>query len=236
MELKNYQEDLVLYVTELVLEDRRDIERSDRLLHDVAAYTLNRLPPRYIMSERGFTRLAADHWVEGRNGEGLVNLVEVLLLVNRAIDVVQHRRHSQAAAGAEKRGEEQLPDLTLYWHNLPYLIGRVVDRQTGRPVLGATVTLSINHKLAGQAEAGWPNPYLTNAGTRGFFSFLPRADRAKSRTRRFTLQLTVEHPGYEPFSLERVLQTRGEYGPIQGILDDRILNLETLALTPRHSG
>jgi competence protein ComFB len=63
MELKNYQEDLVLHIAEIVLEDRPDVKKGGGLLLDVAAYALNRLPPRYILSERGFTRLAADHYV-----------------------------------------------------------------------------------------------------------------------------------------------------------------------------
>ena len=235
MELRNYQEDLVLYITGLVLKDRPEVKQSERLVHDVAAYTLNRLRPRYIMSERGFTRLAAEHLGDTTDGEGLVNLVEVLLLVNRAIDVVRHRRRSEPQAGAQRReGAEELA--ALYWHNLPYLIGRVVDRSTGRPVLGAAVSLFVNGKQAEQAEPGWQNPYLTNEGTRGFFSFLPKAFRSGAGKRTFNLELAVEHPEYRKASVKRTLQTRGEFGPISGILSEKILNLQTIALTPKAKG
>ena len=112
MDLKNYQEDLVLYVADRVLRDRPDVRPNQVMLHDVAALALNRLPPRYVQSERGFTRFAAEQWVENGNAEGLAGLMEVLLLVNRGVDVVKGRRRGQplAAAGAAsaivRRGQQ----------------------------------------------------------------------------------------------------------------------------------
>jgi competence protein ComFB len=227
MDLKNYQEDLVLHVAKIVLEDRPDVKQSEGLLFDVAAYALNRLPPRYILSERGFTRLAADHYIEGDNGDGLAGLVEVLLLVNKAVDTITGRRKPSDRAG---RQEEAAP--LGYWHNLPYLIGRVADH--GRAVVGASVTLYVNDKLAAPAsEAGWTNPYVTNAATRGFYSFLPKSARSRSKTRRFRLRLTFQHPDYREASLERALQTEGEFAELGRIDSEHILNLGTLNLRPR---
>jgi len=229
MELKNYQEDLVLHIARIVLEDRPDVTKSDGLLLDVAAYALNRLPPRYILSERGFTRLAADHYVEGDNGDGLAGMVEVLLLVNKALDTIAGRR--KPTDGKAVEGEEE-QGLLGYWHNLPYLIGRVAEH--GSPVVGAAVTLYVNDKPASPAaEAGWTNPYLTNAATRGFYSFLPKSCRSRSQTRKFQLRLAVEHPDFREAVLERTLRTEGEFSPLGRIDSDRILNLGTLELVRR---
>ncbi len=229
MDLKNYQEDLVLHIARIVLEDRPDVAKSDGLLLDVAAYALNRLPPRYILSERGFTRLAADHYVEGDNGDGLAGMVEVLLLVNKAVDTIAGRR--KPAGGRPEPGEEE-QTLLGYWHNLPYLIGRVAER--GNALVGASVTLYVNGKPASPAaEAGWTNPYLTNAATRGFYSFLPKSCRSTARTRQFRLRLAVEHPDFREASLERTLQTEGEFSPVARIDSDHILNLGTLELVRR---
>jgi competence protein ComFB len=230
MELKNYQEDLVLHVAEIVLNDRPDVRKSDGLLMDVAAYTLNRLPPRYILSERGFTRLAADHY--GENGDSLAGLVEVLLLVNKAVDTIAGRRKPAAAPKPAGAGDGAL---LSYWHNLPYMIGRVADR--GRPVIGAVVTLQVNGKPADPAtESGWTNPYQTNAATRGFFSFLPKAVQAKALHRQFRLRLTCAHPDYREATLERTIRTQGEYSPLSRIEGDHILNLGTVSLSPRRPG
>ena len=133
MDLKNYQEDLVLHVARIVLEDRPDVKESEGLLLDVAAYTLNRLPPRYILSERGFTRLAADHYVEGDNGDSLAGMVEVLLLVNKAVDTIAGRRKPAAApkrggrGGAAPAGLLAQPAL----HDRPG--GRARDRRSSAP-------------------------------------------------------------------------------------------------------
>ena len=233
MKLKNYQEDLVLYVADIVIKDRPDIETDEELLHDVAAYTLNRLPPRYIMSERGFTRLAADHWVDSDNDDGLAGLVEVLILVNKAIDIVKSRRKgSRPGKTAGPNREEELPDVHRYWHNLPYLIGRILDRKSGRPVLEASVRVTIDGRLAEPAEPGWLNPYCTNAGTRGFYSFLPKPMRSRSKSKNFTLGLRIEHRDYQPVSLERRIDTVGELTTYQFIRSDQILNLEDTYLVP----
>ena len=229
MELKNYQEDLVLHIAEIVLKDRPDVKKSDGLLLDVAAYTLNRLPPRYILSERGFTRLAADHYAE--NGDSLAGLVEVLLLVNKAVDTIAGRRKPAAQPKAASAEESALPG---YWHNLPYMIGRVADR--GRPVVGAVVTLLVNGRPAQSAEeSGWTNPYVTNAATRGFFSFLPKAVQAKGLHRQFRLRLTAAHPDYQAAALERTIRPEGEYAALSRIVSDHILNLGTLSLSPRRA-
>jgi hypothetical protein len=233
MKLKNYQEDLVLYVAEIVIKDRPDIEADESLLHDVAAYTLNRLPPRYIMSERGFTRLAADHWFDTENEDGLAGLVEVLILVNKAIDIVKNRRKvEEPAQEIERPPEEELPDVRKYWHNLPYLIGRVLDTGTREPVLDACVRVTIDGRMAEPAERGWLNPYCTNAGTKGFYSFLPKPIRSRSKNKHFTLGLTIQHQDYEPVILEHEIDTMGELTTYQYIRSDQILNLDNTYLVP----
>lgn len=234
MKLKNYQEDLVLYVAELVLQEQPDIDRSEPFLHDVAAYTLNRLPPRYIHSERGFTRLAADHWVDGENGDSLTGLVEVLLLVHKAIDTIRSRRRDDAErAGKEAPADEEVPDALGYWHNLPYMIGRVVDEATGEPVPEVSVSVYLNGRSAEGAEASWQNPYHTSHATKGFYSFLPKPERSRSRSRQFALRIRFEHPQYETLTLEKTFATEGEYTQQQAILSDKILNLESTALQRR---
>ena len=233
MKLKNYQEDLVLYVADIVIKDRPDVEADKDLLHDVAAYTLNRLPPRYIMSERGFTRLAADHFVDSDNEDGLASLVEVLILVNKAVDTVKSRRKiEKPQKDAELPPEEEVPDIRKYWHNLPYLIGRLLDKKTKKPVLDASVRVTIDGRLAKPAERGWLNPYRTNAGTKGFYSFLPKPIRSRSKNKAYTLELSIEHRDYQPMKVERKIETAGELSTYQFIRSDQILNLEDSYLVP----
>jgi len=232
MKLKNYQEDLVLNAIDIVTQDRQGLRLTDVQRQDVAAYTLNRLPARYIMSERGFTRLASQYWVNGEeeNGQsGLSGLIELMLLVNRAIDVVTTRRRRADANGAAAGPSSDLH----FWHNFPQFIGRIVDAGSKAPLYGASVTLLIDDKEAAAAEPGWDNPYMTNAGTRGFFSFWPQSVSSEEEKRSYQVVLQAAHPDYQPARVERQVETSGELDTRDYIYGEEIVDLEYCALQRR---
>jgi competence protein ComFB len=237
MRVKNYQEELVLNTINLVLQDRQDVEPDSLLIHDVAAYTLNRIPPRYIMSERGFTRLASEYWVDDGDEGGLTNLVELVFLINRAIDVVTNRRkkdnggHSQVKTG--KAEAPEIKESVKYWHNFPHLMGKVLDRQTKEPVYGIRITLFLNGKLAEPAEPGWVNPYYTNYGTKGFFSFWPKPLPSEKEDRSFDVNVQFEHPDYDEMKLTKRLDTKGDLQLHNYIKVDNIFHLGTCELKRR---
>ena len=229
MRLKNYQEDLVLNLIELVLEDYADIEPDETFLHDVAAYTLNRVPPKYIMSERGFTRFASVNIASESNGDGLMSLVELLIVINKAIGVVQSRRRFPHVVETEDEigaflGE---PGREVYVHNFPQLIGRVLDKSNHEPVFGACVTLYREGEVVVPAQTGWINPYYTNQPTRGFFSFWPQAVRTESEQETFVFKITIDHPDYHFTELEKSVSTQGVYVCRDTIDGDAVLELET---------
>jgi hypothetical protein len=117
-----------------------------------------------------------------------------------------------------------------FWHNLPYLIGRVLDQESRKPVLDACVRVTIDGRLAEPAERGWLNPYCTNAGTKGFYSFLPKPIRSRSKNKIFTLGLSIEHKDYRTVNIERKVDTVGELITRQFIQSDQILNLNNTYL------
>jgi hypothetical protein len=162
MKLKNYQEDIVLRAIEIALEDEPKLLADEDFVNDVAAYVLNRVPPRYVMSERGFLRLALEHAEEEAGGKSMANVIELMMLVNRGLELVQSRRRSNEAslepkrddsddAGEESKSilpiDEEEPRFELV-HNFPQLIGRVVDARTTDPVYGAIVKMSVNGRAA----------------------------------------------------------------------------------------
>lgn len=233
MKLVNYQEDLVLHVAEIVLQDRPDVEFSQELLLDTAAYVLNRLPPRYIVSERGFTRLMADCMLDDGNEGNLGSLVELLLLINTAVDVIKERRLSPA--GNEFQPEEEAVNDLIQprWHNIPYLIGRVVDRNDGKPVPGINISLLVNGELARQAGNGWTNPYTTSAAVLGYFSFLPAPIRDEQQKKEFDLKVVFEGEGYERFVLEDTAKTEAELSARLDFRNDGFINLGTVSLAKK---
>ena len=235
MRLKNYNEDLVLETVRIVLKDRADIRPSRSFLLDVAAYALNRIPPKYITSERGFTR----EFVQATNGNGedeekLLNVIELITLVNRAVDVVARRRREAAPTRKTDR-TLTLKDADLhltYFYNMPHIFGRVVDASDGAPVIAAQATLWIDDHVSVPAEPGWHNPTTTNEQTKGYFSFWPQVEMGETESTRVELRIALEHDRYAPYDVRRTLKVPGDFFVHDYIRGDKLLDLGTLELKP----
>jgi hypothetical protein len=237
MRLKNYNEDLVLDTVKIVLKDRFDVRPTRSFVLDVAAYVLNRIPPKYITSERGFTR---EFVQAGANGDGegqrLVNVIELITYVNRAIDVVARRRHEAAPSGSKRPVSPKIaggiaPQIT-YFYNMPHIFGRIVDAQNGKPVISAEATLWINDKIASPAETGWRNPYLTNEQTSGYFSFWPQVEMGASDSMRMQMRIGFEHEEYRPLTFRKNVKVPGEFFVYDYIRGDKLLDVGTLSMQP----
>jgi hypothetical protein len=236
MRLKNYNEDLVLDTVKIVLKDRRDVRASRSFMLDVAAYVLNRTPPKYITSERGFTHEVLQAGPgEDSEGQRLVNIIELITHVNRAIEVVTRRRRGETTSRAKGRtaaGPEGNGRPITYFYNMPHIFGRIVDARDGKPVISAEATLWIDDKIAAPAETGWLNPYLTNEQTGGYFSFWPRVETGESDSLRMQLTIGFEHERYEPLKFRRNVKVPGEFFIYDYIRGDKLLDVGTLVMQP----
>jgi competence protein ComFB len=235
MKLKNYQEDVVLKAIEIALEDQKEYSEDEVFINDIAAYVLNRMPPKYIMSERGFTRLAEDHYVESEDDENLVNVIELMILINKGIELVKKRRKiAKPDAAGEKEEKATIRDGKIdYIHNFPQIVGKVLDKKSKKPVLNGTITLKINDKFSEPAEPGWINPYITNAQTNGLFSFWPRARKSNKSSEKFTLKILVEHDEYDTAVSEKEINTQGTLHIQESIATDAVISIPTIYLTKK---
>jgi competence protein ComFB len=236
MRLKNYNEDLVLETVKIVLKDRKDIHQSRSFILDVAAYALNRIPPKYITSERGFTRefVHAGNG-NGEEGEKLINVIELITLVNRAVEVVARRRRDKVPAAVMSSPQADSEDAPLeltYFYNMPHIFGRVVDAGSGKPVIAAEATLWINDKISVPAEPGWSNPYQTNEQTRGYFSFWPQVEMGEAESLRVEMRIGFAHGGYKPFTFRKNVKVAGEFFVQDYIRGDKLLDIGSLSLDP----
>ncbi len=234
MKLKNYQEDVVLRAIEIALEQEPDLLADEDFVKDVAAYVLNRVPARYVMSERGFLRLALEHFEEDQQEKSLANVIELMMLVNRGVDLVRDRRSEPQPSSLRSQTDVSGADggTIEYVHNYPQIIGRVIDDQTGEPVYGATVTLLVDGRIVPPAANGWQNPYVTRRQTRGHFSFWPRSSRNTCSEHSVEFQFTVSREGYHALHDTRRVTTEGSYDAAQTIHGDKILSLHPLAIRP----
>jgi hypothetical protein len=237
MRLKNYNEDLVLDTVKIVLKDRKDIRPTRAFVLDVAAYVLNRIPSKYITSERGFTReFIQPEGGCGEDGERLFTIIELITLVNRAIEVVGRRRRDNqkqpVARSAIAEALEEIPLRLTYFYNMPHIFGRIVDARDGRPVISAEATLWVNDKVSVPAEPGWQNPYRTNEQTRGYFSFWPQAEMGASDCLRVELRIILDHGSYKPLTFHKNVKVPGEFFVHDYIRGDKLLDIGTLTLEP----
>ncbi|MFP4378566.1 MAG: late competence development ComFB family protein [Spirochaetales bacterium] len=241
MKLKNYQEDIVLRAIEIALEDEPNLLADEDFVNDVAAYVLNRVPPRYVMSERGFLRLALEHADEEAGGKSMANIIELMMLVNRGLELVQSRRRSNDASlapddaeyeadvsAAVARDEEEARFELV--HNFPQLIGRVVDARTADPVYGAIVKMSVHGRPALPPRSGWENPYITREKTHGHFSFWPHPIQSEEERLITTVHFDVNHPDYEPFHFDATVETDGSLVRSDVIKGDQIVSLDPFCL------
>lgn len=234
MRLKNYNEDLVLDTVKIVLQDRVDVRPTRSLILDVAAYVLNRIPPKYITSDRGFTR----EIVQGAgNGEQqrLVNAIELITQVNRAIDVVIRRRRDSAPARVKRPSGSTSPEAEqqlTYFYNMPHIFGRIVDAGDGAPIIAAEATLWINERVSVPAEPGWRNPYTTNEPTKGYFSFWPQVEMGETEAIRVEMRIGFQHGRYAPFTFRKTLKVPGDFFVHDYIRGDKLLDIGTLSLQP----
>jgi len=235
MRLKNYNEDLVLETVKIVLNDRKDIHPTRSFVLDVAAYALNRIPPKYITSERGFTHeFLQSGEISGDDGERLLSVIELITLVNRAVELVARRRRAAGPVRAPRAKPavalEDVPLHLTYFYNMPHIFGRIVDSGDGKPVIAAEATLWINDKVSLPAEAGWRNPYTTNEQTKGYFSFWPQVEMGESESMRIEMRIDFCHEKYRPFELHKSMKVPGEFFVHDYIRGDKLVDLGTLSL------
>ncbi len=60
MELHNYMEDIVKSILEKILAEREDVCKCEKCKLDMMALALNRLPPKYVVTQKGriYTKLS----------------------------------------------------------------------------------------------------------------------------------------------------------------------------------
>lgn len=82
MKIVNIVEKMILDAMDEVLEHKPQICKCDKCLSDIVAYALNRLPPRYVASEKGNTLAKAAYLEKSIQVALLVALTEAVEQIN----------------------------------------------------------------------------------------------------------------------------------------------------------
>jgi competence protein ComFB len=206
MAITNLMHDIVINILDEVLkkENNKNISSNDR--EDITAYVLNRVPPKYVTSERGllYGILDARYQVQQQ--------VDTLLLIYEAINKIVTRRNP-----ADDHKDRLHLEKTSF---LPHVVGQVLQESSLSIIAGVEVTLMHGNAMAAMVDTDWDNPYTTNAATKGHFHFWPKYIKChmdKKSSVPFTI--SFRHPQFVETTIDLSLEVikKSDFGRSQFI-------------------
>ena len=198
MAVRNMMENIVSSLIEGVLEKNEEFEPIKKNYSDILAYVLNRVPPKYVTSERGILHTEIDSKFMFQQKS------DIMFYIYEAIEVIKNRRDNSPAVNAAN-----MPQHKLFF---PHLIGEVLEETTFSIIPGVKVTLLQNGQKAEMIDENWINPYTTNTATKGYFHFWPVFDENSDIMDNVaSFEIKFDHPKMEPKTIEIKLPVEAGY-------------------------
>jgi len=196
MELHNVSEDIVFGIVKKIFNsvvekgNPDDLCLCEQCKMDTICYTLNRIEPRYIVSNRGIGYIEQD-WAWKQQIEA-----DVSTLAYKGLRIVNHKQRPTAAHKSAV-SEKKVPVGPIF--DLPTIIGRLFDGCTFAPLSDVKLELWSDGELVSMRNQNWQNPYTLVSKTPGTYTFWPAPVSASEVdvNRLFDCSLKVEDPRYE---------------------------------------
>jgi competence protein ComFB len=196
MDIHNTNEDIVFRAAEKIFEEIQKKGNPEgfclceQCRADTVCYTLNRIEPYYIISNRGLTRV--DHTgIQHQQVEA-----DITTLLYKGIRLVNHNLRPTAPHDGSI---SEKPKINSPVFDIPTISGRIFNGVSFEPVVNIEVALYSEGELAPARNNNWQNPYTINPSTPGVFSFWPAPMITTtvdvSRNIKFTVKVTS--PDYE---------------------------------------
>lgn len=181
MAVKNLMMDIVTNTVGEVMKNDRSVRESGMNAEDVIAYVLNRIPPKYITSERGILHGALDQKYM------IQQKMDVLSLIYEAVRDINDRRTSSVIS-RDSIGIDHI--------SLPHIIGTILEETTLSIIPDVEVSLLFKGQLTPMLYEEWDNPYRSHKATMGYYHFWPRYDKKTMGTKPlFTVRFS--HPKFQ---------------------------------------
>ena len=159
IELKNIMEDIIFGLIDGLDESKSgEIDKNQK--KEIAAFTLNRIRPMYITSNKGFTNMITKHENDPQF------LADIMIQISEALKVVKK------SAIVDNESIEIENDKPFYV--FPKLYGKVVSASTMCPIVDVDVYLYIDSELADSIFQSWNNPVKIKNIDEGIYSFAPK--------------------------------------------------------------
>jgi competence protein ComFB len=199
MDIHNTNEDIVVNAVENIFNEVQSSGNPDNYCMcyqcriDTVCYTLNRIEPHYIVSNRGFTRLDPSS-IKYQQLEA-----DITSLIYKGLRLVNHNLRPTAPH------DGSAAPITKVHHplfDIPTIAGRIFNGESFEPIIGVEVALYLDGEFVQMRNNNWQNPYTMLSSTPGAYSFwpLPLTADAPDVTKEFKFSIKVSSLEYEPLS------------------------------------
>jgi len=192
---------------------------------DTVCYTLNRIEPNYIVSNRGFTRIE-QAGVKHQQIEA-----DITTLIYKGLRVVNHNMRPTAPHDGTPANVHKI-NSPMY--DIPTIAGRIFDGISFEPITGVEIALYHQGKLVAMRNNNWQNPFSMVASTPGAYSFwpLPIPADAPDDVKDFKFSIKIDSTEHEPLNHFFTISTTSRFHNPQSYALNRTYKLPDLYLFP----
>ncbi len=229
MELHNTNEDIVIsQITDIfnALErgaNPNGICTCDQCRMDTACYVLNRIEPRYIVSNRGAVR------VEGESIANKQKEVDIVAMIHEGMEQI-NRNKRLSSSHLVRTSASAVASKPVF--NIPTIIGRVFNGTNFAPMEDINIDLLRNGDMVSMIDNNWQNPFHLVRYSEGTFTFWPAPILAEEEKlhRFFEFSVRIKAEGFEELRHFFKIPVRSELKNITAFSRDRTFKLPDLYL------
>ncbi|MCL2764577.1 MAG: late competence development ComFB family protein [Treponema sp.] len=231
MDIHNTNEDLVFSSVQTIFDEIQSSGNPEKYCLcyqcriDTVCYTLNRIEPNYIVSNRGFTRFEQTS-IRRQQIEA-----DITSLIYKGLRLVNHNLRPTAPHD-DSVATSIRTDHPLY--DIPTIAGRIFNGESFEPIIDVDVFIYCEGDLISMRNSNWQNPYRMVQSTPGAFSFWPAPIIADSPevTKEFKFSIKVKSPDFEPLSHFFNISATSKFHNPQSYALNRTFKLPDLYLFP----
>jgi competence protein ComFB len=234
MDIHNASEDIVFNTVQKIFEE---IEKKgnqdkyclcDQCRTDTICFTLNRVEPHYIVSNRGLTRIDPTS-IKSQQMEA-----DITMLIYKGLRLVNHNQRPTSPHDGSN-GQTNKANNPLF--DIPTIAGRIFNGISFEPIVGIEVALYCEGELIQMRNNNWQNPFSMIASTPGAYSFWPAPIIAETPdiTKEFNFSLRIKSADYEPLNHFFNISATSKYHTVQSYTLNRTYKMPDLYLFPPDS-
>ena len=195
MNIHNQMEDLATQLVDDIFGEEKSKQKKtfcvcNQCRLDVSCYVLNRLEPRYVISERGVAHTESGYL------EKVQENADIATLIREGIDRVSSTKRPFFSHS----GDDDFHPQKGAVFSFPMIKGRVFNGNNFEPISDINVLLRVDSQPAVMVDPNWRNPcYIYESGAGSFF-FLPspvEADKSGEK-KSFKFEIFIDDRRFEP--------------------------------------